>query len=100
MSARLRFLCFAAIMGAAAPAWAESLPRFDVDVFCQANASARSGPSGCQRNEEKKRAVLTANWETFPKQRKHFCVQSVTFKPRAQRSYGGLAACLGEGTNS
>jgi hypothetical protein len=33
MSARLRFLCFAAIMGAAAPAWAESLPRFDVDVL-------------------------------------------------------------------
>lgn len=76
------------------------MPRFDVGLFCQANAAARGGATNCRRTEETKRVRLTESWETFPKQRKHFCVQSVSFKPRAQRSYQVLAQCLEEGTFS
>jgi hypothetical protein len=88
--------CFALV----SPAQAEDVPRFDVALFCQSNASARGGASNCRRNEETQRNVLTDNWETFPKQRKHFCVQSVSFKPRSQRSYQVLAQCLDDGTTS
>jgi hypothetical protein len=82
------------------PAYAEDIPRFDVALFCQSNASARGGANNCRRSEETQRSVLTEAWETFPKQRKHFCVQSVSFKPRAQRSYQGLAECLDTGSTS
>ncbi len=74
--------------------FAEDVPRFDIAVFCQANAQARGGLAPCRRSEEVKRTTLTRRWEDFPKQRKHFCVQSVSFKPRDQRSYVILAECL------
>ncbi len=76
------------------PARAEDVPRFDIAVFCQANAQTRGGLAPCRRGEEVKRTTLTRRWEDFPKQRKHFCVQSVSFKPRDQRSYVVLAECL------
>lgn len=91
--------CLIAI-AVSSPASAEDVPRFDVGLFCQANAAARGGATMCRRAEETKRVTLTESWETFPKQRKHFCVQSVSFKPRAQRSYQVLAQCLDEGTVS
>ena len=77
-----------------APAHAEDVPRFDIAVFCQANAQTRGGLAPCRRSEEVRRTTLTRRWEDFPKQRKHFCVQSVSFKPRDQRSYVVLAECL------
>jgi hypothetical protein len=96
----LIFPCLLILMAAASPAQAEDVPRFDVGLFCQANAAARGGATNCRRSEEIQRLTLTESWETFPKQRKHFCVQSVSFKPRAQRSYQVLAQCLDEGTIS
>jgi hypothetical protein len=82
----------------ATPALAEDLPRFDISLYCRANAQA--GPQTCRRTEESRRVALQAKWENFPKQRKHFCVQSVSFKPRDQRSYGKLAACLDDPVTS
>ena len=98
-----RFLllpCLLVALSAAQPANAEDVPRFDVALFCQTNASTRGGPVRCRRVEETQRVNLTENWDTFPKQRKHFCVQSVSFKPRAQRSYQVLAQCLDDGAVS
>lgn len=100
MSASLRLLLAALAMGAAVPAHAEDVPRFDIALYCQANAQARGGASTCRRTEETQRVALEQDWESFPKQRKHFCVQSVSFKPRAQRSYKTLAQCLEDGTTS
>lgn len=92
--------CALLSIAVASQAQAEDMPRFDVGLFCQANAAARGGATTCRRSEETKRVTLTESWETFPKQRKHFCVQSVSFKPRAQRSYQVLAQCLDDGTVS
>ena len=85
---------------AATPAAAEDLPRFDINLFCQVNAAGRGGLAPCRRDEEGKRVTLSRSWETFPKQRKHFCVQSVSFKPRDQRSYVLLAGCLADELSS
>jgi hypothetical protein len=92
--------CLVWAIAAASPAQAEDVPRFDVGLFCQANASARGGATSCRRAEETQRVMLTENWEKFPKQRKHFCVQSVSFKPRSERSYQMLAQCLDDRTTS
>ncbi|MCX7323912.1 MAG: hypothetical protein NTZ14_05630 [Hyphomicrobiales bacterium] len=100
MSIILRMILPVIIIAVAFPAQAEDVPRFDIALYCQANASARGGPGNCRRTEETQRIALEADWQSFPKQRKHFCVQSVTFKPRAQRSYATLAQCLEDGTTS
>jgi len=100
MSKNLRMLLPVIGITVAFPAQAEDVPRFDIALYCQANASARGGASTCRRTEETQRIALEADWQSFPKQRKHFCVQSVTFKPRAQRSYTILAQCLEDGTTS
>ncbi len=83
------------MLAVATPVHAEELPRFDVRVVCAAERAATAGKAGgCQRAEEAARRVITARWETYPKQRKHFCVQSVTFRRQDQRSYVSLAECL------
>ncbi len=92
-------LLSAGVFGACS-ALAEDVPRFDIAVFCQANAPARGGLAPCKLGEEVKRTALTRGWEAFPKQRKHFCVQSVSFRPREQRSYVRLAECLDEQASS
>jgi hypothetical protein len=79
---------------------AEDLPRFDIKAHCVAKASERGGQSSCQRAEEAKRQAITARWNSFPKQRKHFCVQSVTFRNKTDRSYNDLAACLEDATST
>lgn len=98
--ALLSGMAVVAVMVGTSPARAEDVPRFDIAVFCQANAQARGGLTPCRRNEEVKRTTLTRRWEDFPKQRKHFCVQSVSFKPRDQRSYVVLAECLDDQISS
>jgi len=95
---RSMLLAAATVACAAVPARAEDLPRFDIRLYCQANAEFGLQP--CRRAEESKRGALQAGWETFSKQRKHFCVQSVSFKPRSQRSYGKLADCLDDAATS
>jgi hypothetical protein len=89
-----------AIMVLATPSRAEDLPRFDIALFCKQNSLSRGDPSVCLRGEETKRVALQLGWDRFPKQRKHFCVQSVTFKPRVERSYVKLASCLDDGLSS
>jgi hypothetical protein len=84
----------------ATPTMAEDLPRFDIPLFCKQNVSSTGDSSLCLRREETKRVALQFGWDIFPKQRKHFCVQSVTFKPRTQRSYVTLANCLDDGLSS
>jgi hypothetical protein len=84
----------------ASPGRAEDLPRFDITLFCKQSASSTNDPSLCLRGEETKRVALQLGWDSFPKQRKHFCVQTVTFKPRVQRSYVKLANCLDDGLSS
>lgn len=72
---------------------ADDLPRFDIPGFCAANASLR-GAAACRREEEAIRVQIAARWTKFSKQRKHFCVQAVSFRRKNQRSYVYLAECL------
>jgi len=93
-------LAFIVMLPLCIPAAAEDLPRFDIRVFCAANADARGGQSVCQRREQAARVTMVQRWEDYPKQRKHFCVQSVSFQRRELRSYVDLAGCLDESTTS
>ena len=88
------------VVGVAQPSLAEDLPRFDIRSFCAVSASSRGGSTACQRQEETMRIQIAARWTEFPKQRKHFCVQSVSFRPKDQRSYVSLAECLDEAKTS
>jgi hypothetical protein len=85
-----------AVVCVAQPCFAEDVPRFDIRSFCAANGEYRGGPVSCRQQEEATRIELDARWTTFPKQRRHFCVQSVSFRRKEQRSYGTLADCLDE----
>lgn len=90
-------LAFLIVLASAHSAAAEDLPRIDVKVFCATKAVAVSGnPKACRKAEESARSAILANWNSYPKQRKHFCVQSVTFLRKEKRSYVDLAECLGE----
>jgi hypothetical protein len=91
-------VAMAAISGTGA--LAEDIPRFDINFFCRQNVASTAQVASCRRAEEGKRGALQLGWESFPKQRKHFCVQSVAFRPRAERSYVQLAACLQEQVTS
>jgi hypothetical protein len=94
---KLRITCSVVVVVlGSAPALAEDLPRFDIQGFCAASAGVRGDLASCQRAEETKRVDIAARWESFPKQRKHFCVQSVTFRKKDARSYTALAECLDE----
>lgn len=74
---------------------ADDLPRFDIPGFCAANASSGRA-AACRREEEAVRVQIAARWTKFSKQRKHFCVQAVSFRRKDQRSYVYLAECLEE----
>ena len=76
------------------PALAQDVPRYDIRSFCAVNGTNLGGPMACQQIEEAARIEIGSRWETFPKQRKHFCVQSVGFKKKEFRSYNLLIGCL------
>jgi hypothetical protein len=81
------------LAGILAPALAraEELPEFDARIFCVSTGSA-----GCVEDEARRRGQLSERWNSYPAQRKHFCVQSVRFMPEDRRSYLRLASCLND----
>lgn len=93
MSAVLSAMIFVATSSSA---WAVDLPRFDVRLRCASAADARAD-TACEQSEEAARHAILAKWASYPLQRKHFCVQAETFRPKGERSYVTLAKCLGEG---
>jgi hypothetical protein len=75
---------------------ADDLPRFDVSAFCAANPGQRGDLEACRRAEEARRVDITARWLSFPKQRRHFCAESISFRKKERRSYRALGECLSE----
>jgi hypothetical protein len=73
------------------PALAEEIPQFDGRIFC-----ISTGNSGCIQDEARRRGQLSERWNSYPAQRKHFCVQSVRFMREDRRSYLRLASCLND----
>ena len=88
----IRFAAAVLLAASSTAALAIDLPRFDVGVHC---ASA-SSPRACQEAERGAKALIEARWTDIPEQRRHFCVQSESFRPRPRRSYSGLAECLAD----
>lgn len=92
-------LALAGALVPAGPARADSVPRYDVGAFCAGYAKIQEAVEACRRAEAQARYRLRVNWEVFPRQRRHFCVQSVRFRPWDQRSYVMLADCLDDQQN-
>jgi hypothetical protein len=91
----MRFAASLALLALmAAPARSEDVPLFDITLFCETNVRSFQTIEDCRRKEQRGLALVTSAWETFPAQRKHFCVQSVSFRPKVQRSYDSLVECL------
>lgn len=89
-----RVLLAALLMAFQGPALADYAPRFDIAIFCQANAAANGGIERCVSVEERNRTFIMTFWSAFPDQRKHFCAQSLGFMPRERRSYAALTECI------
>ncbi|MCZ8163775.1 MAG: hypothetical protein O9315_17375 [Beijerinckiaceae bacterium] len=81
------------VAGILAPALlrAEELPDLDARIFC-----VSTGNAGCVQDEARRRGQLSERWNSYPAQRKHFCVQSVRFMREDRRSYLRLASCLND----
>ena len=86
-------LCSALLASSAA--WAVDLPRFDAKLRCASMSDLRAVAS-CEHSENAARYAILAKWGNYPLQRRHFCVQAETIRPREQRSYVTLSQCLGE----
>lgn len=87
----------AILFASALPAWSDDIPKINVDAYCASPVAVSLGGSkACRKAEKTALDALRANWKSYPKQRKHFCVQSVTFLRKDKRSYIDLAECLGE----
>jgi hypothetical protein len=93
---RVFFVAAAIIMALPLSARADDLPRFNVSLYCAAIPGPPGGIVACRQAEEAKRADITVRWLTFPKQRRHFCAQSVSFRKKELRSYRALEECLSE----
>jgi hypothetical protein len=85
------------LVGLASKASAVDLPKFDVKLHCVTFADPRGG-GPCERGEKAARYAILAKWGDYPLQRRHFCVQAETIRPKGERSYVTLAQCLGEPT--
>lgn len=73
-----------------------SLPRYDIAAYCSAYDVPGSSRDGCLKGEQAKRTKLSLEWDDYPFQKRHFCVTTVRFLPKAQRSYNALHGCLVE----
>jgi len=93
---RVIFVAAAIVMALPLLAHADDLPRFDVSLYCAAIPGPPGGVVTCRQAEEARRANITVRWLTFPKQRRHFCAQSIAFRKKEQRSYRALEECLSE----
>lgn len=79
-------------------AFAIDLPRFDVHSRCAVAGVDARGVTACEHSESAARYAMLSKWGSYPLQRRHFCVQAETIRPKGERSYVNLAHCLGEPT--
>ena len=75
---------------------AETIPEFDISLYCASISPAPLAPATCRKGEEARRSQVLAQWESFPQQRRHFCLQTIAFLKKEQRSYSPLWQCLEE----
>jgi len=84
------------LLSSAPLAFAIDLPRFDVRLHCVSPDGDARGPAACEHSEDAARSAMLSKWDSYPLQRRHFCVQAETIRPKGERSYVNLAHCLGE----
>lgn len=89
-------LSAAMVIATASLALAIDLPRFDVRLHCVSAGDNARGAKACEHNENAARSAMLGKWDSYPLQRRHFCVQAETIRSKGARSYVNLAHCLGE----
>ncbi len=89
-------LSAALFVSTASLAFAVDLPQFDIRLRCASPGADARGAAACEHSENAARYAMLGKWGSYPLQRRHFCVQAETIRPKGQRSYVNLAQCLGE----